>query len=1457
MEGKKEFLIEINGVQQSIDAVSALKKMLDELSQSIDALNAKTISVGQGELGQTTDAVPQVQETEYNSRAGALREEKTILEEIEKVEQKIVETQSEQYKELVNAKQQLKEYKQIAESAAAKTKNEEGMFDTSTLMGMKQALKSIKAEMQTLDIGSARFKELTKEANSLNSKLKEIEQSYGQFGRNVGNYTTAFNEIKEISVKIGDTERTFKSVREASRELSQELKAMVINGQENTKEFKELSDAVQDFEKASRRAESAVNDLKTSSKGMDNILDMFQSFTALGSVSQGISAFFGIDDNEIQRSIQKLVSLQNVLQGIEKLRQQMNTQEGIGKLLTKGSERIDTFVAGITGAEQGVKGLTMSSRAATIAVRGLSMALKGLGLGVALGVLTAAVEGFKKIGEEVQNYFKGNAQLADVTVTAKSAIEAENNAFKAQQNLLSTNFLLGYISDTEYAIESMSSLAQEVNDMALIEIPQLAASLDKVRGGYDSFIEVFKKTSDSGWNIKLESDILDFGDTTVQTLEEAKDAWEKYKRAVINDEDAISDSFDHWYTNLLHPISFLESLTTTVDDAKDNFVSAGQVIAADWVRRMQDVGKATNGTMDDIKRLQGSIKPLIDEFNNDGITRSVLMNLDKYFPDERLRLKMERVVEYAQTLSKGLDFMSGSGDTKAAHDGAMYWAQVRIDAMAKGSDKIKEQIKLNAKKEKDALIQEYGMLPKERAKMIDAKYAREEKEQLEALNKTRRDSNKKAAKAEEDAEKELRRVKIEQMKGGYNKEKAQLDEELRERVERINKMEITTKKKEELIYETQALYKKKSLELQRDWSYNIVKNYEDMYNQIEQLSRSTFQTEAETATLKVESRAFRQAQYEENDANPLQHQDILTTNDRIKAYDEYYTQLVNIEQSASTKLSKIEQERLNNEKEFNLEDEKLRHERQVSVQTSVLVVEELQKYESEHNGMTMVAQATDKEFQELEKKLKPQLEQMRGTIVDAYNKGEIDFKSFITLVERETDVHNANMLSLENNYEAKIQESRDKQLQELQKSTNSYYTSMISIVRKNEEKISETIENTPRINSWQIVKIEETKEAYNEAIVEYRSAIGQILKLKNKLKADLKAQKITLSDYLFRENEMDALIKSYGDSINQIQEESKMLIGDFISSINQYVQAVGQAMSQLLSSIADYEDSIYQKRMEELNEWIEFYEEKMSEQEQIAEEHKNKIEEIESDISSSRGDRRDRLIDQLNEEIYAQRRAVAEQRKAEKEKQKLEKQKEKEELEQKKKEHKRAVVQAIISAALATVNALATQPFVPVGIAMGALAASLGAAQVALIASQKYAEGGVIEGKSHAQGGVKVLGGRAEVEGGEFITNKVTTTKNVELLEFINSKKKKIKLDDLMEFYSDERHFKKNISVVRTKFADGGIVPTLRTDIDINDRLVTAMEDYAQRPVQVAVVDIIDRTQQVNEVKVLAGLNVD
>ena len=109
---------------------------------------------------------------------------------------------------------------------------------SNTMQGMKDKLADLKAVINTTDLGdSESIKNMTKEANELTTKLKEMEEAYGTFGRNVGNYESAADGFTKFKVKVGDVTREFTSAREASRQLKQELLSLE-DGAEGAQELR-------------------------------------------------------------------------------------------------------------------------------------------------------------------------------------------------------------------------------------------------------------------------------------------------------------------------------------------------------------------------------------------------------------------------------------------------------------------------------------------------------------------------------------------------------------------------------------------------------------------------------------------------------------------------------------------------------------------------------------------------------------------------------------------------------------------------------------------------------------------------------------------------------------------------------------------------------------------------------------------------------------------------------------------------------------------------------------------------------------------------------------------------------------------------------------------------------------------------------------------------------------------
>ena len=352
-ENIREYRIKINGLEESQQLVEALVDKLIQLETKLNALSSTTINIsGNVTTTETTRGGGGRRNTEE------LSTEERLLEQIEKIQQRIEEARNREYENLVNQKQILKDTRKEMESSAAQQRLEADNYGE-TLNGLRAKLVDLKKVIGGTNTTDEGFEKLIAEANVLNDRIKAIEQSYGVFGRNVGNYTNSIIEaLSTIKISVNGTDREFGSAREASRELGNELKSMALNGKQGTKEFQELQKIV-------LQLDSALKDATKSSVAMDNMLDMVQGFTALGSVTQGFSSLFGVDNSAIEEQIKTLVSLQNVLQGIEQIRQQMMSQEGLGGVLSKGSDKIDKFVNKLFGVSEATSGVTNATSAAT------------------------------------------------------------------------------------------------------------------------------------------------------------------------------------------------------------------------------------------------------------------------------------------------------------------------------------------------------------------------------------------------------------------------------------------------------------------------------------------------------------------------------------------------------------------------------------------------------------------------------------------------------------------------------------------------------------------------------------------------------------------------------------------------------------------------------------------------------------------------------------------------------------------------------------------------------------------------------------------------------------------------------------------------------------------------------------------------------------------------------------
>ena len=1405
MANTKEYKIVINGLQESLNAVESLNKQLDNLEQRMNKINSmKSSSSGGGSTASrgNTSALSQEEATQ--------REINKLKQQGEQLDAKIAASQDEIYKRVDATKQLYKEVIADQKSIAANERLVANEY-SNTMVGMKAKLADIKAVIQTTDLGDGdKIQRLTKEAGELNAKLLEMEKNYGQFGRQVGHYEIIADGFKGLAIQVGDVTRNFDNAKQALKELKKERdtlstkKDMGLASPEEVERLKSLIPIV-------AKLQSSIQD---AGKPMDAIMDTMQSIVAIAQAGKGISAFFGLDDDEINKSIQKLVALQNAMQGLQTIQKQLQTQEGIGGWLQKGNAMIDSFVAKLTGAAKAqetlntankvgattTKALTAAQEAqavatttATVATKALGVALKALGIGLIISAVAALVE-----------YWDDLSEIVTDTVPALKNVSSWFDRIKAVVVGVGTAIINWMVQPLATLIKTI----QAIINGNFSEIPNIIG-------------EGFKKTFNvvenyqKGYNKEIERQQKAHNNKLLKDQKEANDEWIKDEEAkygksyqntkkylenqmqLITKQLANSKKGSKQYDELVkeqkevqrkiweNEREYREKSKKELDKRKKESVEAENEIAKAKISAMKE------GLNKTITQLEEERKERLNKINRnakDYKEQEAFWN--KHYNDQILKAtddwskKMQKVYTdlYKNITNYTMENLRRASDT---------WANMFDKSLRKADDYLGQ---MNSK------ASSYNM--------FGGKLGGQTQTKLEILSL---DNSPAVLEIKKyiDEEREILTV-ISEIQAELNT----LDEKRK------------TLSDEELAYWKE--FNEKELKVWKERADNLSK-YRDII-------KAKYESEYGDGNGGVDW--FGQIEkklYEEGYAENMH--DIF--NERIAMLQVYYDDVARITKTGVEQEKKIRLAIL--DETIKEEDAKNLEWYSNSLEDAMNYYNELKDgYEAQLKKGLMSEELYNKKSEEVEK-----LHQ------DAIDKIKEEYKNRMYYNEQKAtaEEEKINKESYEKNKKLLLTHLND-QLQE---------------VRDFQTAISNLESKQPVINAWGFTNLSETNKNYKQLSEGYTNMVKVLSQMRNRAITILgdknipKAMKDTAESVLREVNNMTAGI---GDKLEELEHKMSgwFNVGLRMEEINQYFQVLGDSVTQILQSIWDYQDYVFEKEQDELDKLNDELDKKLDEQQDIVEKHKDAIDSIEDELATARGDRRQHLIDQLNAEMAAQREAAAQEKKIQKQKEAAEKKQEQLEKKRREEEYNRNVTQAFISWHLGVANALATQPFMPVGIAMGALATALGAVQYALVKSQKpYAKGGQLEGgvavgKRHSQGGIPVLGGRASIEGGEFITNRETTMRNVDVLGYINSKKKKLTLDDFIDFYGGK--VKKNITAIspKAKFADGGTLPTLSYNYDIDNRLITAIEDYANRPYYVSVVDINSRQAQVKNVQVLAGL---
>lgn len=711
------------------------------------------------------------------------------------------------------------------------------------------------------------------------------------------------------------------------------------------------------------------------------------------------------------------------------------------------------------------------------------------------------------------------------------------------------------------------------------------------------------------------------------------------------------------------------------------------------------------------------------------------------------------------------------------------------------------------------------------------------KDAQDRKNKEKADQHKQSV---EDAKKLSRAetaARLEAMEDGMDKEIAILEQKRKEEIEDAKEtgkrvVDINT------IYDRQILEVKKKYakyieDLQRDHNERLMSIATQFLENWKNIQREIEDTRADTSMGNAENKNITVKQNISYDTNTQ------GSREGIDAQKKYYEQLKQSEIQYLNEKEQIEKESAQRNYQRQLEDENARFKASKEAQKK-----ELEELERSLKEKVDAHQITEEEANKV-------LQETR----DEYLKGEEkDLQTHNEKMQSITENGKAVLMNIELQYNEERKAATASALEEQRKVTQDFYNDIDTVMERTQKR---------KTNDFGFINYGAYRKSLQDALNATQEVANQIESEKEALQNALDNNEISFDDFQKAKKELDDFAEEVKDKTDDLKDglsnSFNTWMGGVMESINSYSSVLSgmfDSISELYTRQLDAEQEKLDKQQELLDAELEMIEENLQKQEEVTQEHNDKVNSIEDELKSARGDRRQALIDQLAAERKAQEQSIEKEKQLTEEKKKqaqkqeqLKKQQDALERKRRQQEKRASIVQATINTFAAVSNALAVQPWF-VGLALSGVALGLGMANVAQIASQQYADGGLLKGKRHSQGGMKIQGTNMEVEGGEYVTNRASTNANLPLLEYINSNRRTLTKDDLIKFYDNGKTTLIN-RPMQTKFEEGGQLPQLSVDVKSLMNNVQAQQD--DRPLVVSVVDIVNQTENLRQVRVLAG----
>ena len=1057
--------------------------------------------------------------------------------------------------------------------------------------------------------------------------------------------------------------------------------------------------------------------------------------------------------------------------------------------------------------------------------------------------------------------------IKGVAASIKSLLKATVILAVVQAAFEALTWVVEKLADAFKALKGPGSM--EVED----RLDMIGDAAERASKKIDEYAEACDRAAKQGLITELDAEILKLKSVENAAMDAAKGLKQYLDRQKEIKAGALSNNLNNssiWgdksdIKNIDEFIEHYHILEKAVQDGTDK-------IAAGWKRGnswLLTAGDAVEQLGDDTKAILGDMQNEINKinFNNpeqaikqfkkitdNELYQSAIANMHKLFPEEEWAKSLDRMYKIFSDRVADMEGRTQDLGTAIIAANRQLAKQTELSNINAIADPKKRQAALDNYNKKQRQEEIKNSVADEKHKQaaltaLDREYHQKAIDRQKSYQKSVTKTTKQGADDTERILKQIRDNHLAIMKEGLDKEIKQLENSMQDELKAAEK---ATKHRNELILSIQEKYNYLIQKKREEWFKKHRKAVEDFNAEIVAVSKQAAAELADVMGMQNINQTNRDIDQNENEHSERK---------RSIRYDYSIDASENVENNKKVleEQKKFHKDMLDEEKKFI--DERKRLQLQESTQNmDNLLAEEERRYQQQ-------IEANEKAQREKWENVAEMAQQGIISESEALEMQQQVALEYQTAGQDMYEAHNRRMAEIRKNGEQEQKNILEQSLQERQQMQSEANSKTIDSIQEMYDEIGYISEQEQKKNvnrTTGLFNMKKEKQRLQEVLKAYEDTLSELDAQYEELKRQLNDGEIDFDQFREGKKQIDNLKKQAKQSAEETQNSLKDLFQTWAGSINDFAQKIASEFQNLYGTFNeimnlkyDIEEEQLEREQDRLDKESDMVERAYDKQAEIVQRYKDAINETEDELKTARGERRLALIDGLAQqrEAYLQETEALKKQQLEKEKiQKKEEalKKKQDALEKKRKQQQKqqSLINAIVNTALGVTQALGAYP-PPASWALAAAVGALGAVQIATISSQKYAKGGIIEGKSHKDGGVKVLGGRAEVEGGEMIVNKKTTKMNTDMLYFINGIRRRITEEDMKEFFNSKG--KVSISPRHSlRYSQGGELPEL-TDYNLKGT-INQQQEQPEIKVVAQITDIASQLENYNQIKVLAGL---